>query len=89
MLRFIRKLFSPAKPRGFKIEEVADPYWDSYEQWKSRQVCLGCNRKSCTMEPGEEKWITEYLCTPCWEKGVRGRPHGVFNGYTGKIEVVK
>lgn len=64
---------------------AAVSYLDAYHAWKDKQVCIGCGRKSCTMEPGEEKWITEYLCTPCWEDGVRGKPQTMFDGYSGTV----
>ena len=60
-------------------------YMDRYHAWKDAQVCLGCQRKSCTMEPGEEKWMTEYLCTPCFNRGVRGMPKTMFDGYSGTV----
>jgi len=58
-------------------------YMDRYRAWKDTQVCIGCKRKCGSMEPGEESWVTEYLCTPCWLGGTRGEPAIMFDGYSG------
>lgn len=61
-------------------------YMENYLAWKETQVCIGCGRKCCAMEqPGEEKWMTEYLCTPCFNRGVRGLPKTMFDGESGTV----
>lgn len=66
-------------------------YMKRYHEWRDKQVCLGCNAKSGSdvgyKSADRKQWMTEYLCIPCWESGVRGEPREIFDGYSGTIRI--